>query len=1317
MKAIQLAFQRSVAASASQPESGRQALTSHLGQISANETFANLQSTVPESATGTNFEPPLPHAIPAESKDAVARPVKMSSQGSLLQDTQPVSQSYYETIINENKSLRRNIGREAETDPQEHEVDTRVREASLQEGETGHIDLLSSYKAQEVDADDGEESEPVSFSPSPTQTQRRLSHYPESQRFKTPATVGKKRDCQGDVIEMPSLPWNPLARSAGPTPGKVMGLSQAFAATQAVSSPVGNGLPVNPLSDRPSPNIDLEARLVPASLSSPLRPSFDLRRPVTEPQSAYRTVEASQAERERQEKYARLQNFAGMEENPEEDSDEEPSFVQRQREHRLRKKAAKEEITSLFSPARPQSRGVGGPHSSPTRRPPASSPHESPYSFPNAVQVQEGPCKDSVDHNHEIEAIDLPNDSEQETEQENDVEVAVQRSSQLPLHNEEDKENAGVHGLGIPETLARNTTVQIVPTEVDSSPSTRHVTSATRSRRNSPEVNGTEPFAVADSQPSQSARKIAGSNKSVLPSSGQGTSVIPQSQVAPSQTDPLRSPIKGSDSKVPTVLEAVAAPVETEMSKAVQSVVEQPAKRATGMDLEERNMANCTIPETRLSVQAASKTSASVQSSSTTRQVEPTRSSTEFETAQTRLSTTVSQPVLPQQPVKNSSIFESPSGRKRRTMKDIAADPSPHDLAADTDMDAVMATVKDNEYQQIIGSSSPIPPGRRLKRRRLNQTQPALQSAPEEFDLPQENRQALSDGDSTHENEVQWHSEDVDEVAAVAEHNSIQNPPMARKTRRAARASDWDLPISPEKRRVLQTKAQKLASKKPASTMSAPKPKTSQTTAAPQAATQHQTRRGRRSGDLPPAEKTGPNPLAQSSSGISGISVACVSETNGEIVAPNQVFACFNGKTRAYYPATCIGITGADSLRYKIQWEGCEPDDVDPYGVRKLDIRVGDAIKINLDTFPKVTHVVRGLKDRLNVEDGHTLPVTDVRGHKTILVAPKQRKSLPVDFVPETVREIPVSAIYLDSNMWHQMKGREFEYTAPQLAQQTEPGFSTPAERPSTPSTPSSRSRRIAASNAALVEHPVVGMFSGMAFAISYDDDSRKTALTHLVQSNGGTVLYDGFHEVFDPITCEVRPGKTDMGFTALLADKHSRKQKYMQAIALSLPCLSGSWIKACIGKERIADWKPYLLPAGETDLLDGAARSRIMPAYPEATSARFADMVEMRTNLLIGTDVVWLNARGKVEERRRAYYFLLQVAGAGSIEKVADLNVAKELLNGENGKSFSWVFVDDRDMKAAKGALEKLSDKERCVRVVDKEFLCQSLILGSLLD
>src|SRR5438045_7612667 len=32
----------------------------------------------------------------------------------------------------------------------------------------------------------------------------------------------------------------------------------------------------------------------------------------------------------------------------------------------------------------------------------------------------------------------------------------------------------------------------------------------------------------------------------------------------------------------------------------------------------------------------------------------------------------------------------------------------------------------------------------------------------------------------------------------------------------------------------------------------------------------------------------------------------------GDVIAPNQILACFNGKTRAYYPATCLAVETGD---------------------------------------------------------------------------------------------------------------------------------------------------------------------------------------------------------------------------------------------------------------------------------------------------------------------------------------------------------------------------------------------------------------------
>ena len=295
----------------------------------------------------------------------------MSTQDSLPQDTQPVSQSIYEGIISKAKSVRQPDHAVDEHDGVEAEQD------SLQEGDEGHIDLLSSYKPQDHEPDDDSDAEPIDFSP--TQTQHHLSQFPESQRFKTPGTTSRKRDYNGDIVETPSLPRNPLARSGAPTPAKMMGLSQAFAATQAVSSPLITGFSSGPQSDRPSPNIELQTRPAAATLSSPLRPRSDLRKTGTEPYSHYKSIKQSQAERER------LSLFARHEENGPEDTnvsdddfDEEPSLVERMRRLKEREEKVHQQFQAVSSPTRPRSHGSAGPFSSPTSRPQLSSPRPSP---------------------------------------------------------------------------------------------------------------------------------------------------------------------------------------------------------------------------------------------------------------------------------------------------------------------------------------------------------------------------------------------------------------------------------------------------------------------------------------------------------------------------------------------------------------------------------------------------------------------------------------------------------------------------------------------------------------------------------------------------------------------------------------------------------------------------------------------------------------------------------------------------------------------------------------------------------------------------
>ncbi|KFY23039.1 hypothetical protein V493_06144 [Pseudogymnoascus sp. VKM F-4281 (FW-2241)] len=302
-------------------------------------------------------------------------------------------------------------------------------------------------------------------------------------------------------------------------------------------------------------------------------------------------------------------------------------------------------------------------------------------------------------------------------------------------------------------------------------------------------------------------------------------------------------------------------------------------------------------------------------------------------------------------------------------------------------------------------------------------------------------------------------------------------------------------------------------------------------------------------------------------------------------------------------------------------------------------------------------------------------------------------------------------------------------------------------------------------------------LFANMAFAISYkgdraEDISDRAAVTRLIKTHSGRLL-DGFNDLFTdgptsllttPSTAtkqplpslkhkqvgelSLAPAAQELGFVAFIGDHYTRKSKFVQALALGLPCLSGRWVTTCVARGRIVPFLPFLLAAGESSYLCGAVRSRLLAPY-DPTTARFAETFARREKLLGGKRVVFLMGRGKAEERKRAYLFLTRALGAGEVRRVASVKEAREVV--EEGEGWDLVYVDD-DRKVAGAEAEILGRVEagaktkgkakgkggkrkrggeaedektgvdqgsgrKKVRVVGDEFVVQSLILGCLMD
>lgn len=301
-------------------------------------------------------------------------------------------------------------------------------------------------------------------------------------------------------------------------------------------------------------------------------------------------------------------------------------------------------------------------------------------------------------------------------------------------------------------------------------------------------------------------------------------------------------------------------------------------------------------------------------------------------------------------------------------------------------------------------------------------------------------------------------------------------------------------------------------------------------------------------------------------------------------------------------------------------------------------------------------------------------------------------------------------------------------------------------------------------------------LFDGMAFAISFQSkqpgenqeqyDKRMhtaTSLENKIVQAGGRILEEGFVELFDsgggrsvsasPVSStpsspaqvadgevNLTPAARRLGFTALIADGHSRKEKYMQALALGLPCLAARWITACLDTGKVVDWAPYLLCAGQSTLLDGAYMSRTILAY-DASEARLALVIGARQRLLDGSRILLVMKKSEQNKKKMmAYVFLARVLGA-TLCRVHSVNEAKTKMEAFQaiGQPFDWIYAGGKVNKTelfadvgAAGTKAGANSKKRKrgggsttstvgalngIRTLTDELIAQSLILGRLIQ
>lgn len=496
--------------------------------------------------------------------------------------------------------------------------------------------------------------------------------------------------------------------------------------------------------------------------------------------------------------------------------------------------------------------------------------------------------------------------------------------------------------------------------------------------------------------------------------------------------------------------------------------------------------------------------------------------------------------------------------------------------------------------------------------------------------------------------------------------------------------------------------------------------------------------------------------------------------SDGEVnpACKNRVLAFFKGSPTGYYPATCTGVSGPlNGLTFDIRFDDGSTVVLKQRDVCAFDLREGDLVKLDDQRCKsKTTFIVDGFGPEKDLRKGERYPLTDMHGQITVAVRERTKESLPTP--PPTRHEVirvPLTNVYVVSSQWTKMQDRKFMFTGSSVAERS----STPSTTVSGAATPKSRSRR----RESLLGGPNVkavpamktlgdnGMFSNMAFALSYGkDDDERIRITKLITEHSGCTLQSGFHELFEasdlPESMPASPGSRapssrdddetplrlttnaqSLGFVALIAHSYSRSEKYVQALALSLPILHGRWISDSLAAGKPLPWTKYLLPAGESMYLSGAVRSRTLSASP-LDGIKLSSTVANREKLLQGGGVLLVvNGKGKDKEKEKAriYAFLSLALGASQVRLVSSALEAKERVDKDEGR-WKWVHCDDKNTVAvrrifvANGMSRKkprvegdtedgregefgLSLGLEKVRIVGDEFVLQSLILGTLIE
>lgn len=270
----------------------------------------------------------------------------------------------------------------------------------------------------------------------------------------------------------------------------------------------------------------------------------------------------------------------------------------------------------------------------------------------------------------------------------------------------------------------------------------------------------------------------------------------------------------------------------------------------------------------------------------------------------------------------------------------------------------------------------------------------------------------------------------------------------------------------------------------------------------------------------------------------------------------HRVFARFKDAKVNYYPATVLEPPFVASSDQEAPIETEVPvlfdDDtqtlVQLRHIRRLTLTPGDTVKTCIDSYKKYNYVV------LRVEnDPQAQGKPDIANNNVVVVTQKKAGS---------TEELcfPIDKIFLTGALFAQFNDRRYLLT--RLGTEYPVGLA---------------SRQVSSSPNIIraPSGPASLLFQNMVFGISLTDTNKSNSttkgnLTKIIKAHGGHVVDVGLQEIFHVAEdvggdLILKPEFSSTKFCAVIADAYSRKPKYLQALALEVPCLSVKWTESCI--------------------------------------------------------------------------------------------------------------------------------------------------------